>query len=44
MLLCEDMKTDCQLDYKTVLCGRAEVVHLALVFKGKRHPKRLLTF
>jgi Ca-activated chloride channel family protein len=30
------MKTDCQLDYETVLCGRAEVVHLALVFKAEK--------
>jgi Ca-activated chloride channel homolog len=30
------MKTDCHLDYETVLCGRAEVVHLALVFKAEK--------
>ncbi len=30
------MKTDCQLDYETVLCGRAEVVHLALVFQAEK--------
>jgi Ca-activated chloride channel family protein len=30
------MKTECHLDYETVLCGRAEVVHLALVFKAEK--------
>jgi len=30
------MKTDCHLDYETVLCGRAEVVHLALAFKAEK--------
>ena len=32
------MKTDFHLDYETVLCGRAEVVHLALVFKADAQP------
>lgn len=32
------MKTECHLDYETVLCGRAEVVHLALVFKAEKQP------
>lgn len=30
------MKTECHLDYETVLSGRAEVVHLALVFKAEK--------
>ena len=30
------MKTDFHLDYETVLCGRAEVVHLALAFKAEK--------
>lgn len=30
------MKTDFHLDCETVLCGRAEVVHLALVFKAEK--------
>ena len=30
------MKTECHLDYETVLCGRAEVVHLALEFKAEK--------
>lgn len=30
------MKTEYHLDYETVLCGRAEVVHLALVFKAEK--------
>jgi Ca-activated chloride channel family protein len=32
------MKTNCHLDYETVLCGRAEVVHLALVFQAEKQP------
>ena len=30
------MKTECHLDYETVLCGRTEMVHLALVFKAEK--------
>jgi Ca-activated chloride channel homolog len=30
------MKTDCHLDYETVLSGRAEMVHFALVFKAEK--------
>ncbi len=30
------MKTEFNLDYETVLCGRAEVVHLALVFNADK--------
>jgi cobalamin biosynthesis protein CobT len=30
------MKTEFRLDYETVLCGCAEVVHLALVFKADK--------
>ncbi|MEO6752368.1 MAG: VWA domain-containing protein, partial [Chthoniobacteraceae bacterium] len=28
----------CHLDYETVLCGKAEVVHLALVFNAEKQP------
>lgn len=32
------MKTDCHLDYETVLHSRAEVVHLALAFTAAKQP------
>lgn len=32
------MEIDCQLDYETVLRGKAEVVHLAIVFKAEKQP------
>lgn len=32
------MRTECHLDYETILCGQAETVHLAMVFNAEKQP------
>lgn len=32
------MRTECHLDYETILCGQAETVHLAMVFQAEKQP------